>query len=264
VSGSQRWRDRRERWVAAGPVIEPSAYRVDLIEERLARAFVCAHHYSGSFPAARLSAGLFRGRELVGAAVFSVPMNNRAIPRWAGIDAHAGAELGRLVLLDDVPGNGESWFVARALGLLAAEKRCEAVISYSDPVERLNAMGEVVKPGHIGVVYQALSAAYRGRSGERTGYLAPSGQPISGRALSKLRLGERGCAAVLAQLEAMGAPARGWREEGRAYVDRLAGEGWLTRYRHPGNHAYVFPLSRRAKAKARGLERLDYPRERAA
>jgi hypothetical protein len=260
VTGSQRWRDRRERRVPAGPLIEPGAYAVEVIEEPRARAFVVQHHYSGSFPAARLSVGLLRGRELVGAAVFSVPMNNLAVPRWSAIDnPNAGAELGRLVLLDDVPGNGESWFMARALRLLVEEKRLEAVISYSDPVPRMNAMGEVVKPGHLGIVYQALSATYRGLSGKRTGYLAPCGRPISGRALSKVRLGERGAGAVIEQLASMGAPARGFREDGRAYVDRLSAEGWLARYRHPGNHAYLFPLSARAKARARRLERLEYP-----
>lgn len=260
MAGSQRWRDRREKRVPAGPLIDPAAYTVAAIEEREARPFVVQHHYSGSFPAARLSVGLMRGRELAGVAVFSVPMNNLAVPRWADLDnPNAGAELGRLVLLDDVPGNGESWFMARALRELVREKRLEAVISYSDPVPRVSATGEVVKPGHIGIVYQALSATYRGLSGKRTGYLAPCGRPISGRALSKVRLGERGAGAVIEQLADLGAPIRGPHEDGRAYLDRLDAEGWLRRYRHPGNHAYVFPLSARAKARARRLEPIAYP-----
>lgn len=256
---SQRWRERRETRVPAGSLIEPGRYRVEVIEERQARPFVVEHHYSGSFPAARLSVGLIEGRELVGVAVFSVPMNNRAVPHWAGVAADKGAELGRLVLLDRVPGNGESWFMARALSLLAAEKRCAAVISYSDPVPRRDELGRLVKPGHIGIVYQALSARYRGLSGERTAYATPAGLPISGRALSKVRLGERGADGALEQLAALGAPGRQPFEDGRAYLARLAAERWLCRYRHPGNHAYVFPLSAGAKAVARRFECQPYP-----
>jgi hypothetical protein len=38
----------------------------------------------------------------------------------AGRHKAEAVELGRLVLLDDVPANGESWFIARAFELLRA------------------------------------------------------------------------------------------------------------------------------------------------
>ena len=57
----------------ADSVIDASRFAVDVLEEQPARAFVEQHHYSGTFPAKRLAVGLWRGRELAGAAVFSVP-----------------------------------------------------------------------------------------------------------------------------------------------------------------------------------------------
>lgn len=262
VETCQRWRDRGEERVPAASFIDPTTLSVDVLEERAARPFVEQHHYSGTFPAARLSVGLFRRTQLVGVAVFSVPMNNLAVPAWTGLDqASAGVELGRLVLLDDVEGNGESWFMARALGLLAREKRVEAVLSYSDPVPRLNAHGSVVKPGHVGTVYQALSATYRGLSGKRTGYLLPGGQ-VSGRMLSKLRLDECGAAGAADFLMRLGADARQAGETGAAWVDRLRRDGQLRTFRHPGNHAYVFPLSGRARSRVRRNLKVDKETER--
>ena len=55
-------------------------------------------------------------------------------------------ELGRLVLLDEVPGNGESWFIARCFELLRREG-IVGVLSFSDPVPRTTADGRKVLPG---------------------------------------------------------------------------------------------------------------------
>lgn len=260
TASCQRWRDRRERRVPAGSLIRPADFAVDLIEERLARPFVVQHHYSGSFPAARQCAGLFRHAQLVGVAVFSVPMNNHAVPTWTGVaDPNAGAELGRFVLLDDVAGNAESWFLARALGALASERRdIKTILSYADPVER-RVLGEAVKPGHVGTIYQALSAPYRGRSKRRTRFMTANGAHVSERALSKIRGAERGQAYAIDQLAALGArPAGG--ESGAAFVARLEREGWLRRFSHPGNHVYLFPLTRGARARAARLETFAYPK----
>jgi hypothetical protein len=260
VTSCQRWRDRRERRVPAGELIDPAGLAVDLIEEKLARPFVVRHHYSGSFPAARQCAGLFRGVELVGVAVFSVPMNNRAVPHWTGLgEANAGAELGRFVLLDDVPGNAESWFLSRALAALAHERRdIKSLLSYADPVER-SVLGQLVKPGHVGTIYQALSAPYRGRTGPRTAYMTANGAHVSGRSLSKIRLGERGAGYAVEQLRELGArPAIG--EDGASLVARLIRERWLRRFKHPGNHVYLFPLTRGARAVASRLDTFAYPK----
>jgi len=89
--------------------------------------------------AARLSVGLFDAQraELVGVVVFGVPMNQRVVPARLGVPASEGVELSRLVLLDHIPGNAESWFVARAFRALREEKpEVRGVVSYCDPVPR--------------------------------------------------------------------------------------------------------------------------------
>lgn len=256
ASSCQRWRDRRTSFRPAGELFDPSSGTVDAIDEKPAKAFVVGHHYAASYPAARCRVGLFVRGRLAGVAVFSVPMNERTVPAYfEDLAPGAGVELGRLVLLDEVPANGESWFIARALRILRRElPEVAGVVSYSDPIERTTLAGELVKPGHIGIVYQATNAAYRGRSSARTLLVAPDGRIASPRSLSKIRNDERGAAGAYAQLRTMGAPAREPFEDGRAYLERaLAG---FRRIRHPGNHAYTWRVDGRPQACAR----LPYPK----
>lgn len=265
---AQRWRGRRDSYRPAAEPIDPRRYGVEVIRRSEARAFVERHHYSGSYPAARCAVALYRARafnaaELVGVAVFSVATNPASIRRHTGVDPAAGVELGRFILLDDVPGNGETWFLARAFRALRAEKpEVRAVLSYSDPVPRMTVAGEVVKPGHIGVIYQAHNGRYVGRGGARTIFLDASGRVVSGRALSKLRCETRGQAYAEKVLLEAGAPARRPGEDGRAYVRRALAEGPFRALWHPGNHAYVWPLDRAAEAVA--APALPYPKGVAA
>lgn len=267
VDRSQRWRDRRASFVPNAAVFDPRQFSVDVIScAKEAKPFVLQHHYSGSFPATRLSCGLFRnggGRrpELVGVCSFAVPMNNAAVPRHTGLDDPlAGTDLGRLVLLDDVAGNAESWFVARSFRLLRQEKPgVLAVIAYSDPLPRLGEDGRTVMPGHCGMVYQALSARFRGRSSARSDLIMPNGRILSPRALSKIRTQEQGAAYAERQLVEAGAPSRFWGEEPRAWIERLEVTGFLRRRRHPGNLVYAFALTRAARLAARDRPTLPYP-----
>jgi hypothetical protein len=222
ATSCQRWRERQMRERPAGEVFRSAAAEAVTIDEATAKAFVTRHHYSGSYPAARLRVGMMwrpsPGRELLaGVVVFSVPMNERTVPRYFDeLEPRAGVELGRLVLLDEVPANAESWLVARAFRILRAElPEVRACVSYSDPLERISSTGAIVKPGHVGTVYQALNARYCGRSSSRTLLIAGDGRAVSPRALSKLRTEDRGAAYAYAQLRAMGAPARQALESGR-------------------------------------------------
>lgn len=248
----QRWRLRRDSYRPAGEVINASRYGVEPIPEAAAKAFVEAHHYSGTMGAARLRVGLFRSRgafqpaELVGAAVFSVPASQAVIPKWTGLEPAAGVELGRLVLLDDVEGNGESWFVSRALALVRAElPEVRAVLSCSDPVRRVAPDGRVIIPGHVGTVYQALNARHAGRTDRATVYLTPGGQVVSKRALSKLAANDTGRAYTTRQLLEAGAPAPFAGETPEGWIARLKSSGWLGRFRHPGCLVYLWPLGDR-------------------
>ncbi len=240
---SQRWQDRAEYRRPAGETIVPAEYAVDVIHDRVARPFVEQHHYSGSYPAARLAVGLFRSVRLVGAAVFSVPMNEATVPRYTGLEPNAGAMLGRLVLAPEVPANGESWFLARAFRQLRVEKPgVRAVISYADPMELRTPEGRVVKRGHWGTIYQASNAAYLGRSRPRNILVSARGQVISERAISKIRGGEQGREYAAAQLLELGAPARAPGEAAEAWIKRALAAMGAERRRHVGNFVYAFGL----------------------
>lgn len=250
IEACQRWREGRNSYRPAREVVDTRKLGVDLIDERTAKSFVCLHHYSGSYPAARLRVGLFRvtgiGRpELCGVAVFSVPMNNAAIAKYTSVESHRGVDLGRFVLLDDVGANAETFFLARAVKLLHAElPEIQALISYSDPMPRFAENGVCVLPGHVGTIYSAYGMSYHGRSSSRTQILARDGTVISPRALSKIRNDERGAAYAYRKLLEFGAPQRWPLEPNTDYVARALKEGPFRKQRHPGCHVYAFPVGR--------------------
>ena len=264
---SQRWRERRERFVPRGAEFDPSIHSVDVIDcHGQAKPFVETHHYSGSFPASRLSVGLFRNgpagtSQLVGVCTFAQPSNNRSVAKTANLRHHTHAvDLGRLVLLDDVGCNGESFLVSRALRLLRQNKpEVVSVISYADPVKRRVIGSGTVHGGHIGRIYQVMDALYLGRATPRTLDVMPNGLVFSPRALSKLRAGETGADYAVRQLVSAGADPIGSAEDPEAWLRRLRGRGFFTRIRHPGTHKYLFPLTRSARIAASPLVRYDYP-----
>jgi hypothetical protein len=255
----QRWRDRRGAWRPASELIQPSRYTVDVIERTTAARFVEAHHYSGSYVASRLQVGLFEGLELVGVAAFSVGVQPKAVPRWCGVPTAAGVELGRFVLLDRVPGNGETWFLARAFAALRAElPELLAVLSYSDPMPRRTDDGHVVMPGHVGVIYQGHNGRYLGCSSPRSIWLDRSGQVVSRRTLDKVLSGDRGHAAAVDELVRLGAPRPGAADL-RAWLPGAL-RSTCRQVRHPGNHVYAWPLDRSASL----APSQPYPRRGAA
>jgi len=189
---SQRWRERRESYRPAGEPINPRLYEVaELAGDREAKAFILAHHYSAYYPSARVRFGLFTRGCLVGVAVFSHPCNDRVLTSVFPLSPLDSVELGRFVLLDSVPANGESWFLTRTFECLR-RKGLSGVVSFSDPVPRTKADGTIVHRGHVGICYQATSATFLGRTEPRTIRLLPDGTLLNDRTIQKIRSGEQG------------------------------------------------------------------------
>lgn len=238
----QRWRSRRDSYRPAGEPIDPLRYEVAALStDSVARAFVELHHYSGTYPAARRRFGLWRAGALVGVAVFSVPTNPRSLACLP--DPAGSAELGRFVLLDDVPANGETWLLGRCFELLRRDG-FSGVVSFSDPAARTTSSGSMVHPGHVGTIYQAHNAVYLGRAARNTVHLLPDGRALSARAMAKIRQREVGWRYSSRQLELAGAAALTETEDAAAWLAH-----WLPRvtrrFRHPGNHKYAWTLHRR-------------------
>ncbi|MER6030655.1 hypothetical protein [Streptomyces sp. NPDC001851] len=131
-------------------------------------------------------------------------------------------ELNRLVLLDEVPANAETWAQARVFRLAAA-RGVRGIVAHSDPEPRtrLTAHGpEVIFPGHHGTIYQAKGMDYLGKTRPRRLTMLPDGSVLHDRAMSKVRNDECGRGGVERRLVALGArprsegePGRGWLEE---------------------------------------------------
>jgi hypothetical protein len=258
---SQRWREGCTTFVPPDDVARRGDLEVAAIpDDRTAREFVIRHHYARSYPAARFRFGAYKGGELKGVAVFSVPCSARVLSNVFPGEPLANVELGRLVLHDDLPFNSESNFVAECFRLLRREG-IEGVLSFSDPVRRTAMDGRVILPGHVGTIYKGLNARYLGRATARTLRLLPDGTVFSDRAIQKIRGKERGWVYAVDQLVAAGAPT--------PILTQTTAEGlrfWLAQWlplmtrplKHGGNFKYAWALDRRIR---RHLpEGLPYPK----
>jgi hypothetical protein len=253
---NQRWYKRLGSWRDESEIIDTRAHEVaEIPDDNTAKAFVEEHHYSGTYPAARERFGLYRGEALVGVAVFSHPPNE-AVLRKLPCERMSGIELGRFVLLSDVPGNGESWFLARCFEQLRG-KGIEALVSHSDPLPRRNTDGALVLPGHVGNIYQATNAIYGGRTKARAMWLLPDGTCFSERAMSKIRTRDRGYRYAIDQLVRHGAERpldigidlAAWMRVSLHVVAR--------RVKHRGNHRYFWALDRRLRKAVAALAIVD-------
>jgi len=259
----QRWQAGRHsfRHLSEGG-FDRRRYDVDVVGEGQAKAFVEGHHYSGSYPAARLRYGLWEHSALVGVAVLSVPVNGdvltSAFPRL--VPYQESIELGRFVLIDQVPANAESWFLARVWEL-ASRQGIRGVVSFSDPLPRYTSAREIVFPGHVGTIYQASNAHYTGRTAGRWMYLLPDGRVLNERSLAKVRAVERGHQHVEDLLCRYGALAR-LGEEPRLWLRQALATAGVRRVWHPGNHRYLFPIGPRTERRrtAAVLPRFPYPK----
>ena len=134
----------------------------------------------------------------------------------------------------------ESWFLGQVFRL-AAEAGIAGVMSFSDPVARTTADGALVKPGHIGIIYQAANAAYLGLGTPRTHVLLRDGTMFDDRTAQKIRKQERGHEYAERRLIAMGAPPIRAGERSADWLARALGDVGARRVRHPGKHRFIEP-----------------------
>lgn len=280
----QRWTLGRHSWrhTSEGG-FDQRRFTVEQIPEAAARAFVCRHHYSASYPAARLAWGLFTddetlvdGSPLVGVAVLSIPMRAAVLTNvFPELEPFTESlELGRFVLTDAVPANAESWFLAQ-VWRRATAGGIRGIVTFADPMPRhrtlvdVDASGEeitrieTITPGHVGAIYQATNAISLGRSTARTlNYVPAAGVVLSERTLSKIRTGEQGCDAGERRLVTLGARPRRAGEDVRSWLRDALEDIGVRKVRHPGNHRYAWPLgtARQRRRQLIALEATPYPK----
>jgi hypothetical protein len=241
---------------------------VDQLDEATAAAFVRHHHYSSSWPSARLRYGLHDLRsdaQLVGVIVLGVPMSKGVLTN--PLEPYTESlELSRLVLLDEVPANAESWFCAEAFRRAAATG-VRGVVAFSDPEPRWRttpAGREQVKPGHVGIVYQALNFAYLGRGTRRSLVLLPDATALSARAMAKVTGGEQGRDGVINRLVDLGASRPQLGEDPAAWLHAALRQIGASRIAHKGNHRYAIRVGRTRAERTRvqiGLAAAAYPKQ---
>jgi hypothetical protein len=243
---AQRWRDRRDSYRLRGEAFNPAAFEVAAISsDSIARDFVERHHYSGSYPAARERFGLYLHGFLCGVAVYSVPCHPNVISNWFPFeDWRQGVELGRFVLLDSVPFNAESWFLARTRELLA-QAGYLGIVSFADPLPRTNAQGSVTFPGHVGTIYQASNAVLAGRGRSQALMVLPDGTTWHRRNRGKIIGLHYGWQGAVKSLERWGAcPLKARSENGRRKWLAASLSKVTRSTQHPGCLRYLWGLNK--------------------
>ena len=244
--GRQSWRRRRDGG------FDSRLYVVREIWTRQAKPFVVGTHYLGSMPSDKRNYGLFEidGGRLVGVAVLSYPTSEKTIPSvFPGLDPSEAADLGRFVLLDEVPANAESWFLGKVREK-AAEKSVldpdkpvlRGLVMFSDPVQRRRADGTLICPGHVGTIYQASGCLYLGTSDASTEAVLPDGTVFGRRTAQKIRAREKGHAYAERKLVALGAQPMRPGEKPAAWLREALDAAGARRFRHPGKHKYAIAL----------------------
>lgn len=262
---AQRWRDGRDSYRPADDQrFNPTGHEVSLVSGNgEVNPFVVRHHYAHAVPnSGRFRFALHEGSRLVGVAIFGIPGGPTVLKSsfpFLGAPSQEAVELQRLVLLDEVLKNGESWFVSRCFKALKQEG-VEAVVSFSDPVARYDGT-KVIMPGHVGCVYQALSAWYTGRSKAAWAWYLANGYQINRRDVTKVQQSCSCCGTGRSTSGARGALERiiGWgarvprrNECRRSWVKSVLPQ-IAERRRHGGNHRYVWGLAKPAR---KGLARI--------
>jgi hypothetical protein len=243
----QRWRGRRHSWQSSHPagVFDARGHDVRaLADDTTPKAYIEAHHYSGSYVSALHRFGLFRSGELVGVAVYSTPGGGDKVLTTVFPELRPSVEaveLGRLVLAEEVPGNAETWFLARCHELLVAAG-VVGVVSFSDPVPRRLPDGTLVMPGHVGIIYQASNAFYAHRGTARSLWVLPDGTVMNGVALQKIRDQDTGHEYAERTLMRWGMRPMRAGEDPRKWLQQAKNACRVRTYRHPGNHRYAFVL----------------------
>lgn len=148
----------------------PRRYAVAAIPSNDGKAFVREWHYSHGIHNGPTCYGLldrFDDERLVGVLAIATPCSENVRRSVFGLEhVDAVTELHRLVLLDEIPHNSESYFIAAALRLHKQRKpHINAVLSFADATE-----------GHVGTIYQATNAIYTGSSGRATFFLDADGR----------------------------------------------------------------------------------------
>lgn len=262
----QRWRARQHSWRHRSEGgFEAERYSVEPISEDEAKVYVCANHYSGTFPASSRRLGLHEAGCLVGVAVFGIPVQKAVLTNvFPSLEPYVESlELSRFVLDDSCPGNAESWFLARCFEELAPSG-LRGVVAFSDPVPRQLADG-LLFPGHIGRIYQASNALHLGRGRARKLTVVPKagGVVLNDRSLAKVRSQDRGHEHVERRLCSWGArPMRAGEKPAAWLAEALEAIG-AEQLKHGGNFRYAFALGTKAERRRLDIagERRPFPKE---
>lgn len=121
-------------------------------------------YYAKRMPSISFAFGLYLENKQVGVVTYGKPASPFLMRGVLGVEHSSKVyELNRLILVDKLPRNTASFFVAKTLKRLSALNLC--IVSYSD-----------IGMNHNGYIYQALNFKFTGTTKPRTDKYVPKGK----------------------------------------------------------------------------------------
>lgn len=194
------------------------AISVQPVSPAIVRPLMEQRHYLHSMPAApRGCFGVFLGRELVGAVVFTsgARLGHRLLAAAAPADV---TTLARLWLSDTLPTNSESRVLGIVLRTLRRAAAVKLVLTYADPAA-----------GHVGTIYQATGWTYLGVTEPGRAVLLEDGKLHHPRSVFSRYGSNR-----ISHLRATGVPARTEQQPGKHRYAYVLDPAWRWRLRAHG------------------------------
>ena len=143
-------------------------YIIKPIEHKLANEIQIKHHYLHTRASCSQSFGLFSGDVIIGVILFGNPTAPTTIDICGESNRKNVVELTRLWIKDDTPKNTESYFISRAIKHIDKP----IIVAFADP-----------DANHLGIIYQACSFIYLGKSDRGGKVIAIKGNKIHNKTL---------------------------------------------------------------------------------
>ena len=190
----------------------------------MSKAILFRTHYLQSCPGAKWYIGLWGNGMLLGVVLYGNCSRQGTASCWSGGNKDNTIELQRFALVDQLPPNTASWFLAQSLNQLPPE--VETIVTFADP-----------SVGHMGSLYQAANFTYLGKTGSSYHYLDARGKRIDKSGLrSRVRIPESERAKNLTKIPD---PPKHRYADGRSKRAREALKPKALPYPKPTEHPYA-------------------------
>ena len=131
---------------------------MNIMDNDIARQFICSNHYSSScVKVITVAFGFYYLNKLIGCIIYSQPVGRKIITSISdNLETTDVLELTRLFFFDNLPNNIESYAISKTIRYIKNNLNVKYLISYADS-----------NFGHCGIIYQSTNWLYCGMTDKK-------------------------------------------------------------------------------------------------